>query len=124
VDGYRTAAAAAQDVTRALATRKVELAGTRGLQLYLELDRLDRLEVRVNGLLAAVSDPGKPKYYDPGLAARLVDRLVRISARRSSLLGLDKGASNDAGSGSSDDEVPSRRDEIAARRRQRIAEGR
>lgn len=102
--GYKTRGAACQDVSRALEVRLQEQNDQIDHLRAIELERLDAMErevwvvlrarhVKVSGANIVREDgedgePGEPLIDDaPVLAA--VDRLNRISERRSKLLGLD-----------------------------------
>lgn len=84
--GHKTAAAAAQDFTRALESRKQILDGQVDLFLTLEMERLDGMERRVQSSLAEAAGAGEVL-----LVLRCTDRLLRISEHRSSLLRLTRG---------------------------------
>jgi hypothetical protein len=81
--GHKTAAAAAQDVTRGLQDQQAEAGGQGGLLVTLEAERLDAAERRVQAAIeAAVGEA------DHELVLRGVDRLLRISRQRAALLRL------------------------------------
>lgn len=90
VCGHKTAAAAQIDFTRALADRKLQLTADSVGELFLplELERLDGMERQVRSTLAQAADGDDP--VDRALVLRCVDRLLRISERRTSLLRLDQ----------------------------------
>lgn len=90
-----TAAAAAVDYSRALKAR-AEAHGGQADDIALELIRLDGYERAANAVLAQgrrvlnpASPPAEQIMLDPDLALKAVDRLVRISRRRSEVLGWD-----------------------------------
>jgi hypothetical protein len=128
-----SAAAAAQHYTRALRDR----AGAQqsaGDDVALELIRLDGYERAANAVLAQsrrILNPAAPAtehlMLDPDLALRAVDRLVRISRRRSEVLGWDLVA----GDGERSQPLPgqaqatgSHLDQLAERRAARRADAR
>ena len=78
-----TAAAAVQDAQRALDGRRSELARLADLHLVLEAERLDGLTRQTEAVMARAGQAG-----DQAMALRAVDRLLRISAQRSRLLGF------------------------------------
>jgi len=82
--GHRTASAACQDVTRALAARKGWLDEQAALFVTLEVERLDVALQRIEAVIAAAVAEG-----DQLMVLRAVDRQVRVSERRGRLLGLD-----------------------------------
>ena len=100
VPGVKDAAAAAQDHRRALAgARELRaLAGDEGAgALELELQRLDAAALAVEGVLRTAA--ADPDAHDRVL--RAVDRIARLSERRSELLGLGQApAGARAGGGS------------------------
>lgn len=111
VPGVKDATSAAQDHRRAL-TRAGELrvlAGEEGAgALELELQRLDAASLAVEGVLrAAAADPDQ---HDRVL--RAVDRLARLSERRSGLLNLGVSQAQVAG----EDDLAARRRRVAGRR--------
>jgi len=83
-EGHKTAAAAVQDVTRALADRKAWLDEQASLFVALEIERLDSMQRRVETVIAAAVKTG-----DHLTVLRGVNSLVRVSGRRGRLLGLD-----------------------------------
>lgn len=83
--GHKTAAAAAQDFTRALESRKQILDEQTGLFLTLEMERLDALVRQVEATMAEAEAEGERL-----LVLRCTDRLLRISEHRSNLLRLAK----------------------------------
>jgi hypothetical protein len=85
--GHKTAAAAAQDFTRALSGRKEILDSQVGLFLTLEQERLDGLERVVRTSLKEAGEAGEHL-----LVLRCTDRLLRISEHRSNLLRLTRAA--------------------------------
>jgi hypothetical protein len=82
--GLASPQAAAIDVTRALESARDALAEQAGVFAVLEGVRLDGLEVAAQEILASAQAAD-----DDELALKAVDRCVRISERRSRLLGLD-----------------------------------
>jgi len=112
-EGHRTAAAAVQDATRALQARKGVLYEQAGLFVALESERLDGLQRHVETVIAAAEAEG-----DHLMVLRGVDRLVRVSERRGTLLGMDLARVRDkppAAKPRAADDI----DEIAARRAKR-----
>ena len=81
-----TPAAAVMDVKRALTARREQLAALVDVHLTLELERMDSAERAAQTVLRAAATANPP---DHETALKAVDRLVRISARRAGLLGLD-----------------------------------
>lgn len=82
--GHKTPGAAAQDFGRAMKARRSELVSAGVDQLVLlELERLDTLERVTQNLLRSASSDGA--RHDPALSLRAIDRLLRISWRRSAL---------------------------------------
>jgi hypothetical protein len=116
-EGLATRQAAIMDVTRALRARREELGGLTDLHATLELGRLDTLERQVQQVARTAAG------HDPDLVLRAVDRLVRISARRSALLGID--ADSVAAAQPPAERPASVRDELRAQRakRRRAAHG-
>lgn len=103
-----TASAAVQDAARALRARARER-HVEGDPLSLELERLDLLERAAQTVLRTAATGNS----NPGLVLKAIDRLTRISQRRSLLLGIagpqrQQGASESSGL-----------DEVAAQRRKR-----
>jgi hypothetical protein len=96
--GHKTAAAAAQDATRALRDRQA-VGEPAGLFGTLELERIDSLERAMQTVLRTAAGKG-----DHETVLKSVDRLTRLSERRSRLLGDGGG---NAGGGHSD-ETPGR----------------
>lgn len=108
-----TASAAVQDAARALRARARERV-IEGDPLSLELERLDVLERAAQTVLRTAATGNA----NPGLVLKAIDRLTRISQRRSLLLGI-AGRPKQQG-----DSEPSELDEVAAqRRRRRAAQG-
>jgi hypothetical protein len=88
VPGYRTAGAACQDITRALRARAAEqLAAGPDTWVTLELERLDTIDRAANVVMNRADAAG-----DPVLVLRAADRIMRISDRRTLLLGMAPGA--------------------------------
>jgi hypothetical protein len=83
--GHKTAAAAAQDFTRALGSRKEVLDSQVDLFLTLELERLDGLDRVVRASMEEAGEAGEHL-----LVLRCTDRLLRISEHRSNLLRLTR----------------------------------
>jgi hypothetical protein len=79
--GLKTAAAACQDVTRALKDRKTLLEREAAYYVELEQERLDTLQRTLE--LAIRQTP------DTDEKMKIVDRLMRLSQRRGTLLGFD-----------------------------------
>lgn len=106
-----TASAAVQDAARALRTRARERVHE-GDPLALELERLETLERTAQTVMRTAATGGA----NPALVLKAIDRLTRISARRSLLLGIgghrEQGAAPDDKSGL---------DEVAQQRRKRRA---
>lgn len=121
--GHKSAAAAAQDFARAMACCWSELAAAGpDLNVVLELERLDTLErVTQNLLRQATSDGAR---HDPALALRAVDRLVRISWRRSALIEQSRLGAPAAAPAPSEDLGEDRFDEVEAARARRRANAR
>lgn len=109
---YGSAAAACQDLRRALDARKEELAISLDQHRQLELEKLDRLEraaldvltrphVHVSGGkivrdgYTEIGDDGKPvdmpgdPLLDDGPVLQAIESLRRLSERRAKLLGID-----------------------------------
>lgn len=107
----KTASNVAQDAARALAAR-VRERKAEGNPVALELERLAIVERAATTLMrnAATGPNASPK-----LVLASIDRLVKISTRRSLLLGLSH-AGPSAGQGAGDEF-----DEVAAQRRKRRA---
>ena len=82
--GLPTAAAAAQDATRALKDRKGLLDDQAALFVTLEVERLDGLERAAQAVLQTAVKAG-----DHETVLQSVDRLVRLSERRGRLLSLN-----------------------------------
>jgi hypothetical protein len=113
-EGLATASAAVMDVRRALDATGAALAVLAEQHVTLELERLDSAERAAQNVLRGAAQQGA--NHDPDLVLRSIDRLVRISARRSSLLGLDASPERHHGP---PPQAQSRRDELARKRRDR-----
>ena len=110
--GLPSAQAAIMDGKRALKDRRAQLAEVADYFVALEIERLDMREAAVQAVLDDAQQLG-----DGLMVLRAVDRSIRLSYRRSQLLGFGtagRGAA-DRGQGSADvvDEIGARR----ARRR-------
>ncbi len=79
--GHKTAAAACQDVTRALADRQALLKREAAFYVELELERIEGIQRQLELLLR------QEQGADGKL--RITDRMLRLSQRRAALLGLD-----------------------------------
>lgn len=82
--GLASAGVAVTDATRALEGTKAVSDRQAGLLAALEAERIDAIERRVQRLADAARDDG-----DRDLELKCADRLMRLSARRSRLTGLD-----------------------------------
>lgn len=109
-----TASAAVQDAARALRARARERV-TEGDPLALELERLETLERAAQTVMRTAATSGA----NPALVLKAIDRLTRISQRRSLLLGIGSAPQGKQGASAN-----SGLDEVAAqRRRRRAAQG-
>jgi|SRR5215471_13872982 len=106
-----TASAAVQDAARALKAHASERL-REGDPLTLELERLDQLERAAQTVMRTAASGPAPS---PGLVLKAIDRLTRISARRSALLGLSNVLQPNG------ERQPNGLDEVAAQRRKRRA---
>jgi hypothetical protein len=79
-----TAAHAAQDASRALQERKTELGALSDTHVTLELERADVLERHLQRALVAAAG-----QQDTRMTLAIADRLMRLSAMRGRLLGLE-----------------------------------
>jgi Arc/MetJ family transcription regulator len=82
--GLRNAHAAADDVYQALELHRSEMSRLADLHVTLELGRLDSHERAAQTVLRTAATSG-----DQATVLKAIDRLVRVSARRSKLLGLE-----------------------------------
>ena len=96
--GHKTAGAAVQDLHRALASRKKELADAAGLHLAMELERLLGHERQANQILRQAQGSlqvpcptcgEKVSFNDAAVSLRALVVLLAISERRAQMLGLD-----------------------------------
>jgi hypothetical protein len=110
-EGLASPGAAAMDVKRALHARQEQLAALVDVHVTLELERLDSAERAAQTVLRSASASSPP---DHETVLKAIDRLVRISARRAGLLGLDLQAAPEK-----PEQGPHRRDELAEARRER-----
>lgn len=119
--GHKSAAAAQVDFNRALADRKLQLDGQAEMALPLELERLDGMERQVRVTLSEAAAGHDP--VDRALVLRCVDRLLRISERRSGLLRLDhvRTASGQDGGAEGREEREDAVSSLAAARKRRRA---
>jgi hypothetical protein len=92
--GLPTAAAAAQDATRALAERKGLADDQSALFVTLEAERLDSLERTAQSVMRSALSGG-----DHETVLKAVDRLVRVSERRGRLQPAGATIRGDAGAG-------------------------
>ena len=102
--GLSSAHHAVVDASRALAGQRVELSEDGVLKFVLEASRLDALERGAQSVLRQAAATG-----DHLTVLKAIDRLLRISARRSKLLGLDGLLAGPAGP-SADELVRKRRE--------------
>jgi len=108
-----TASAAVQDAARALKAHAKQRV-IEGDALTLELDRLETLERAAQTVMRTAATGGA----NPALVLKAIDRLTRISQRRSTLLGLSGLTPNpQSGAVSGIDELAQQR------RRRRAAQG-
>lgn len=82
--GLRNAHAAVDDVYQALEQQRAELSHRADLHVTLELSRLDSHERAAQTVLRQAAEA-----KDQATVLKAIDRLVRVSARRSRLLGLE-----------------------------------
>jgi len=101
--GLKSAAAACVDVTRALADTKLLLDKEAAWYTVLEQERLDLMQRTIEDALRSAAG-------NPQLQMQLTDRLLRISQRRTRMLGLDAKEGQEQPQESPLDELRRRRD--------------
>jgi hypothetical protein len=108
----KTASNACQDAHRALANRRAERV-IEGEPVSLELERLAGLERAAQTVMRTAATTGQ----SPGTVLKAIDRLVSISRRRDSLLGISARAQMTPRQPAGDQGF----DEVGAQRRKRRA---
>lgn len=107
--GLKSAAAACTDVQRALKDRQSLLDQEASWFLALEMERLETVQRTMELALR--------QAQDAQLQIQITDRLLRISARRAAMLGLD------VTNGAAPPKPETKLDELKARRDRKLARG-
>lgn len=108
--GHKTASAAVQDLTRAMADARATLSEQLPAYITLELARLDLVDRTCQVTMGQAVQAG-----DWETVLRAAGTLVRLSQRRSELLGINLAAKPAGPAKGTEDDV----DELAERRRRR-----
>jgi len=111
--GHASPSAAVVDYQRAMKARQAEQAAVADVAVTQELERLDRYVASATTVLGRAQRAG-----DDWMVLRAVDRLSRLSAQRSVLLGLYAAAEAGGNRGERPEDVV---DDLAERRRRRRA---